>query len=60
MKPIAVRLLLLISLLCLTVPTRSQSVISGDLAGVVYDSSGAVVSNASLNQIGRASCRERV
>ncbi|MFL6304214.1 MAG: carboxypeptidase regulatory-like domain-containing protein, partial [Candidatus Sulfotelmatobacter sp.] len=48
MKYIAIRLSALVVLLILAAPGWSQSLISGDLAGAVYDTSGAAVPNVSL------------
>jgi hypothetical protein len=48
MKYFANRFGLFLLLFTLAVPLWSQSLISGDLAGTVYDTSGAVVPNVSL------------
>jgi hypothetical protein len=48
MKSSVSRLFLTLLLFILAIPSWSQSLISGDLAGTVYDSSGAVVPNTTL------------
>ena len=48
MKYLANCSLLVVLLFIVVVSSRSQSLISGDLAGTVYDSSGALVPNVSL------------
>ena len=48
MKSLAIRFSLLLLLFVPGGPVWSQSLISGDLAGTVYDTSGAVIPNVSL------------